>query len=201
MFYPVEMNICPSYGWQGGPSIDVLIKRLVSGREKRKPQSFVRLHSYVLPFQNVTSLEYLEYVKSAFMALGGPTDSFLVKDYGDYIADNEPLGLAPSGTTPVQLLRTYTFGTASHSRVITKPVAAGFVLRQNGIVKAGTLNTLTGMFTPTTAWTLGAVLTWDGEFRVPVRFDQMTLQSTIDNRNPDGFIVNGSASLVEVIEE
>lgn len=201
MFYPVEMNICAGFGWQGGPSIDVLIKRLVSGREKRKPQSFVRLHSYVLPFQNVRDLDYLAYVKSAFMAMGGPTDSFLVKDEGDFEADDEPLGVAPSGSTPVQLLRTYTFGAASHSRQITKPVAAGLVVRQNGVVKAGTVDTLTGLFTPTTGWTPGATLTWSGEFRVPVRFDQMTLQSTIDNKNADGFIVNGSASLIEVIDE
>lgn len=201
MFYPVELDICPAYGWQGGPSIDVLIKRLVSGREKRKPQSYVRLHSYILPFQNVTDMEYLDEVKSAFMAMGGPTDSFLVKDYGDFEVDDESLGLAPTALTPVQLLRTYTFGTASHSRLITKPVATGLVVRQNGVVKPGTVDTLTGLFTPSTGWTPGAVLTWSGEFRVPVRFDQMTLQSTIDNKSRDTFLVNGSATLVEVLDE
>ena len=201
MFYPVEIDACPAYGWQGGPSIDVLIKRLVSGREKRKPQSYVRLHSYILPFQNVTDGDYLEYIKSAFMALGGPTDSFLVKDYGDFRAINQPLGVAPAGSTPVQLLRTYTFGgLVSHSRVITKPVT-GAVISQNGTPKAGTLDTATGLFTPTTAWTPAAVLTWDGEFRVPCRFDQMTLASTIDNRTGQSYAVNGSATLLEVYKE
>ena len=199
MFYPVEIDACSAYGWQGGPSIDVLIKRLVSGREKRKPQSYVRLHSYILPFQNVTDSDYLEYIKSAFMALGGPTDSFLVKDYGDFLAVDQPLGIAPAGSTPVQLLRTYTFGAASHSRKITKPTA-GAVISQNGVPKAGTLNTLTGLFTPTTAWTPAAILTWDGEFRVPCRFDQMSLQSTIDNRIGDGYATNGSVTLLETIE-
>lgn len=200
MFYPVEIDACPAYGWQGGPSIDVLIKRLVSGREKRKPQSFVRLHSYILPFQNISDLAYLEEIKSAFMAMGGPTDSFLVKDWSDFIAENEPLGVSPAGSTPVQLLRTYTFGGASHSRVITKPVT-GAVISQNGVPKAGTLDTLTGLFTPTTAWTPAAILTWDGEFRVPCRFDQMSLQSTIDNRLGTGYATNGSVTLVEVYRE
>lgn len=200
MFYPVEIDACPTYGWQGGPSIDVLIKRLVSGREKRKPQSYVRLHSYILPFQNISDLTHLEEIKAAFMAMGGPTDSFLVKDWGDFIADNEPLGVAPAGSTPVQLLRTYTFGSASHSRVITKPVA-GAVISQNGTPKAGTLDTLTGLFTPTTAWTPAAILTWDGEFRVPCRFDQMSLQSTIDNRLGTGYATNGSVTLIEVYGE
>lgn len=200
MFYPVEIDACPAYGWQGGPSIDVLIKRLVSGREKRKPQSYVRLHSYILPFQNVTDSEYLDYIKSAFMALGGPTDSFLVKDWGDFRAVDEPLGVAPSGSTPVQLLRTYSFGAASHSRTITKPVA-GAVISQNGTPFAGTLDTLTGLFTPTAPWTPAAILTWDGEFRVPCRFDQMSLQSTIDNRLGQEYATNGSVTLVEVLGE
>jgi uncharacterized protein (TIGR02217 family) len=199
-FYATEIDACPAYGWQGGPSIDVLIKRLVSGREKRKPQSFVRLHSYILPYQNITDRDYLEYIKSAYMALGGPTDSFLVKDYGDFLAIDEPLGVSPAGSTPVQLLRTYSFGSASHSRAITKPVS-GAVISQNGIPKAGTLDTLTGLFTPTTAWTAAAVLTWDGEFRVPVRFDQMTLTSTIDNRTGPHYAVNGSVTLIEVYGE
>lgn len=201
MFYPVEIDACPAYGWQGGPSIDVLIKRLVSGREKRKPQQFVRLHTFVLPFQNIADDAYLQYIKSAFMALGGPTDSFLTKDWGDFLAVNEPLGVAPAGSTPVQLLRTYDFaGVVSHSRVIEKPVA-GAVISQNGVPKAGTLDTLTGLFTPTTAWTGGAVLTWTGEFRVPVRFEQMSLPSTIDNRLGQRYATNGSVTLVEVIGE
>lgn len=204
MFYPVEIDACPAYGWQGGPSIDVLIKRLVSGREKRKPQSYVRLHSYILPFQNIHDVKYLEEIKAAFMAMGGPTDSFLVKDWGDFKAFQEPLGVAPAGSTPVQLLRTYTFGTgpgaAFHSRTITKPVA-GAIIQENGATKAGTLDTLTGLFTPTTPWTPAALLTWTGEFRVPCRFDQMSLQSSIDNRAGDGYATNGSCTLVEVIGE
>lgn len=197
-FYATEIDACPAYGWQGGPSIDVLIKRLVSGREKRKPQSFVRLHSYILPYQNITDSDHLEYIKSAYMALGGPTDSFLVKDYGDFLAIDEPLGIAPAGSTPVQLLRTYSFGSASHSRVIAHPLA-GFVVEENGIPKAGTFTS--GAFVPTSPWTPAAVLTWDGEFRVPVRFDQMTLTSTIDNRTGQHYAVNGSVTLIEVYGE
>lgn len=200
-FYAAEIDACPAYGWQGGPSIDVLIKRLASGREKRKPQQFVRLHSYILPYQNITDSDYLQYIKSAYMALGGPTDSFLVKDYGDFRAVNEPLGIAPAGSTPVQLLRTYGFaGLVTHSRVITKPVV-GAVISQNGLPVAGTLNLLTGMFTPDAPWTPAAILTWDGEFRVPCRFDQMTLTSTIDNRTGQHYAVNGSVTLLEVYGE
>lgn len=199
MFYAAEIDACPAYGWQGGPSVDILIKRLVSGREKRKPQQFVRLHTFVLPFQNIRDDEYLQYIKAAFMALGGPTDSFLTKDWGDYLAVDEPLGVAPSGSTPVQLLRTYNFANVvTHSRMIEHPVA-GFVVSENGVPKAGTA--VRGLFTPTAPWTPAAILTWDGEFRVPVRFEQMSLPSTIDNRLGQRYAVNGSVSLIEVIGE
>lgn len=199
MHYQIELDICPAYGWQGGPTKDVLIKRLVSGREKRKPQSYYFLHTYILPLQNVAKVEYLAEVKNLYMAMDGATDSFNVKDWGDFEAVNEPLGVSPAGSTPVQLLRTYSVGPASRTRIITKP-RAGAVIRQNGTPKAGTLDLATGLFTPTTAWTPAAVLTWSGEFMVPVRFDQMSLQSSIDNRLGDDFAINGSVSLIEVIE-
>jgi hypothetical protein len=74
-------------------------------------------------------------------------------------------------------------------------------VRSNGVVKAVTVNTLTGMITPVTPWTPGQTLTADFEFRVPVRFDQMSLPSTIDNRSGDNLLANGSVSLIEVYGE
>lgn len=199
-FYATEINACPAFGWQGGPSVEVDIRKLRSRREKRNRITDLVQHSYTLPFQNIRDDAYLQYIKAAFVALGGPHDSFLVKDWGDFEADAEALGVAPAGSTPVQLYKTYTFGSASYSRPITKPVA-GAVIYQNGTPKAGTLDTLTGLFTPTTAWTGAAVLTWTGEFRVPVRFDQFTLPSTIDERRAGGYAVNGSVTLLEVFGE
>lgn len=200
MFYPVELDTCPAYGWQRGPFVDVLIKPLVSGREKRKPQSHLRKHTFILSFAYITDQQYLDDINNAFMALCGPTDSFLAKDWMDYRADAQVIGVAPSGSTPVQLVRTYSFGGASYTRTISKPLANG-VIRSNGVVKAGTIDPLTGLFTPTAPWTPGQTLTWTGEFRVPVRFDQMSLPSTIDNRSGDNLLANGSVSLIEVYGE
>lgn len=203
MFYPVEIDACPAFGWQRGPFVDVLIKPLVSGREKRKPQSNLRKHTFILPFMNIFSQDYLTYINNAFLALHGPTDSFLAKDYLDHRAVNQVLGVAPSGSTPVQLVKTYTFEDEfavgpTYTRIITKPKVAGLAVRSNGGAKAVTVDTLTGLITPTTPWTPGQLLTGDFEFRVPVRFDQMSLPSTIDNRSGERLISNGSVSLIEV---
>jgi len=47
----------------------------------------------------------------------------------------------------------------------------------------------------------GSILTWSGEFRVPVRFDIDSLPFSIDNRNGGGFVHNGSVDLIEVLDE
>ena len=52
---------------------------------------------------------------------------------------------------------------------------------QGGVSKAGTLDTTTGLFTPTTNWTAATALTWTGEFDVPVRFENDTLPASWDN--------------------
>lgn len=199
-FYAVEIDVCPAYGWQGGPVADVLIRALQNRHERRNRRGDLMQHSYTLPFQNVTSLEYLDEIKHAFMAMGGPTHSFLAKDWWDHTATAAPLGTAPAGSTPVQLMKVYTFGSATYSRPITKP-SAGVVMYQNGIAKAGTYSTTTGIFTPNTAWSGGTALTWSGEFRVPVRFADFSLQPSIDSRSGDLLVMNGSCSLIEVFGE
>ncbi len=201
-FYPVEIDLCPGFGWQSIPSFNTDIRQLRSGREKRRGLNDVVRHRYMLPYQNITSQAYADSLKSAFLAMRGQLHTFLAKDASDYLADGDALGIAPSGSTPVQLVHVATFGAASYERTITKPVAAGLVVYQNGIAKPGTVDTLTGLFTPTTGWTPGDVLTWSGEFRVQVRFASDLLPMSIDDRFSDGpYAMNGSIELAEVFGE
>jgi uncharacterized protein (TIGR02217 family) len=102
-------------------------------------------------------------------ACDGMTYAFRFKDWNDYRATAQSLGVAPSGTTAVQLVKTYTFGSRTHTRTITKPVSATVVVYQAGVAKAGTVDATTGLFTPSTAWTGGAALTDDIEFVLPHR--------------------------------
>lgn len=199
-FYAVELDICPAYGWQGGPLGRTRIRSLRNGHERRNVEADLMRHRFTLPFQNIKNMEYLSYLKGAHAAMYAMAHSFLVKDWLDFQATVEPLGTAPSGTTPVQLTRTYSFGPVIRTRPITKPVA-GAIVYQNGVPKAGTLNTLTGLFTPDTSWTGGATLAWTGEFRVPVRFDNDFLPFSLDGRNAGEAFVNGSVGLIEVLGE
>ena len=136
-----------------------------------------------------------------FLAMRGQLHSFLVKDWSDFEADGESLGNAPAGSAAVQLKKVSTFGSASFQRTITKPKAGTVVVYQGGVAKAGTVNTTTGLFTPSTAWTEGVALTWTGEFYVPVRFASDLLPMTIDNRSGAEYMLNGAVELLEVFGE
>lgn len=203
-FYAVELDICPAYGWQGGPQGDTRIVKLRNRHERRNANTELAQHLFTLPFSNITSEDYLLYLKNAHMAMHAMLHSFLVKDWLDFNVTGQSLGDAPSGSTPVQLVKTYPFGPVIRSRPITKPVAGLVVYQDTGsgpVVKPGTTDPLTGIFTPTTGWTAGADLTWTGEFRVPVRFNNDYMPMSIDNKSGQRHIVNGSVDLIEVFGE
>lgn len=208
-FYAVELeNVCPAYGWQGGPNGDTLVVALKGRQEYRVSRAEDDQHSFILPFQNIVHQEYALYLKSFFAAMYARTHSFLVKDWLDFELDGDSQGTAPSGTTPIQLQRVYNVyaGTggplvATRTRDITKPVAGTVTVYQSGIAKPGTYSTTTGLFTPSTSWSLGAALTATGEFRVPVRFNNDYMPFSIDNKSGAGHIVNGSVELIEVFNE
>lgn len=206
-FYAVELdNVCPAYGWQGGPNGDTLVVALRGRQEYRVSRAEDDQHSFILPFQNIVHEEYARYLKSFHMAMYARTHSFLVKDWLDFELDGDSQGVAPSGSTPVQLRKVYNVyagGTliATRSRDITKPVAGTVVMYQGGVAKAGTYSTTTGLFTPSSAWTPGAALTATGEFRVPVRFNNDYMPFSIDNKSSGQHVVNGSVELIEVFGE
>lgn len=195
-----ELDLCPAYGWSGGPEFYTRVVTLRNGHERRNAMLSQMRHRFTLPFLNISDASYLLYLKSVFAAAMGMAESFLVKDHSDFEATAESLGNAPAGSAAVQLVKTYTFGATTYSRTIEHPVT-GAVVYQSGVAKAGTLDTSTGLFTPDSAWTEGAPLTWTGEFRVPVRFASDSLNMSIDSRTAAGFAMNGAVELVEVFGE
>lgn len=206
MFIDVELSIGPSFGWQGGPGAKVRVLTLRNQHERRNIEQDLPRHSFSLPFRKIRNTDYLAKLKNAFAVCHGPGHSFKVRDWSDYQATAEALGAAPSGTTAVQLARTYSFGTQTLVRPITKPDATSVGVYQNTgsgpVAKPGTVDPLTGLFTPSTAWTAGAALTWTGRFFVPVRFVNETLPMSIpSNYGSEGFAIEGSVDLIEVFGE
>lgn len=201
--YDAVLDITPAFGWQGGPTFNTRITSMRNKSEHRNPRWDSARHHYVLPFKNIPDAEYLQHLKSVFMVVHGQWGSFFAKDHSDYKVTGGSLGTAPSsGTAPVQLTKTDVFGVGSYVRTITAPKAGTVTVYVGGVAKPGTIDTATGLFTPSSAWSGGA-LTADFEFYVPVRFGSDVLAMSIDDRlGPDGdYAVNGSIELIEVSGE
>lgn len=201
MIIGAELEICPGYGWMGGPEFATRIVALRGGQERRNQTSARVRHRYVLPFNNIRDDDYLARLKNAFLACRGQLHSFLVKDRSDYLANNQIFGTGNGVSTQFQLRIFSSFGDVAYDRVITRPVAP--IVTVDGSEAPASIDTDTGVVTLPVPPDSGAVLRWSGEFRVPVRFAQDALPMTIDNRFTAGagsYAINGSVELIEVWE-
>jgi uncharacterized protein (TIGR02217 family) len=201
-----EIDTCPAYGWVVGVGSDILIRKLKNGAERRNDETDIALHTFVLPMVNIDDEEYAESLKSAYLACRTSLYPFLAKDYTDYrhgFASNDyaPMQFAvgDGSTALFQLKKRYGFGSRSWDRDISKP-QAGHKVYANGIDTGLTASLETGIVdfggSPPAN---GVILTWTGEFRVPVRFDSFEMKATIDSRKRAGeYAVSCNCSLVEV---
>lgn len=213
-FFEWELTACPAYAYQGGPNGQTHIDTLKNRHERRVALGDLMLHTYVIPFDNISIEEYQE-IKGVHAVMYAMTHSFLIKDWLDFTSgkrnvstDRERIGNAPAGSAAVQLYKTYDIelpdGTVigSRTRDITKPLSTIVVYQMDGsnhpVLKPGTVDTLTGLFTPDTAWTEGRAISWAGEFRVPVRFNNDYMPMSIEEGGAEGHRVSGQIELVEV---
>jgi uncharacterized protein (TIGR02217 family) len=186
-----------SYGFQIGPLFDTRITTLRNGHERRNRNWDTFKWRGTAPYNRIRA-EHHVLLLGAHLACGGAADSFRFKNWMDYRVTGQSLGNAPAGSTAVQLVRDYeTFGSTTHRRTITKPVSGTVTVYQNGVAKAGSTDTTTGLFTPDTAWTEGQPLTADFEYDIPMRFASDWLPFTQEEWNAR----TGEIELIEVLGE
>lgn len=182
-------------GFSVVPGYKTNVKQLASGMEARNAvwarprRRWTARYGAFTPEMRAELLGLVHVVR-------GQLDGFLFKDWSDYKALLEPLGNAPSGTTAVQLTRTYTFGSESVVRTIKRPVASTVVVYQNGTPKAGSVDAETGLFTPSSSWSAGQPLTWSGEFLCVVRLATDDVEFVLPHRE----IAEVNMDLIEVLE-
>ena len=169
-----------SAGSPGGPDWPAEIVQLASGREERNSAWSTPLRSYDAKYGVRTPAELYE-VLSLYHAAMGRLSGFRFLDWTDYrsaaphqapTATDQQLGIGDGATTTFQLAKRYSFAGAHHDRRITRPfgtilVAVDDVPQGAGFSVDGTTGTVTFDAAPAN----GAVLTWGGQFHVPVRFD------------------------------
>jgi uncharacterized protein (TIGR02217 family) len=201
-FYAIEIEGCPGYTFNGGPTFSTNIQDLANGNEKRNGDWAVCRHKYTAPFANIHEDVYLA-IKAVFLICRGRLHTFLFKDWGDFEAQDEAFGTGDGATKIFQLKKISTLAgtSATYERIITKPVA-GATFKVNGVATGAALDVNTGLVTFAAAPALHAALTWSGEFRVQVRFDNDELPFSLDSKFGAGdFANNGSIDLLEVLNE
>ena len=187
-----------SYASRGGPMFNTTVVRTNNKSEFRNQNWTYPIHQYDVSF-GAKRLNLMADMLEFFWAVGGRLNGFRYKDWTDFKScsvdetvafDDQEFGTGDGSTTQFQLSKTYTKGALSFTRNIYKPIASGFLIGVNGSATGSgwSLDTTTGVVTFSVAPTDTHVLTWGGEFDVPVRFDSDFLDmgyDDYDNLNAD----------------
>jgi len=195
MFNETRLLDCVAYGSQFGQEFKTRVVTLKSGFERRNIDWTMPMGKYSVLFQALEPADHAV-VRGAHMASAGSAIPFRFKDWTDYTATAEAIGTATGAAQTLQLVKNYTFGSLSLQRVIAKPVADTVTLYADGVEIGSSVDTTTGIVSFIA--TVGAVITWSGEFDVPVRFDSDRLDFDPAGRATGGFMLTGDVDIVEV---
>lgn len=182
-----------SYGSTGGPSwsTDVLI--LKSGYESRNANWGQMRYKYNAAM-GVRDSAQLDDLIHWFNAMQGRQHGFRFKDWTDYASaefgvtvafDDQVIGVGDGTTVAFQVIKSYTQGSQTRERVISKlvtgTVKAGVNAVEKTITTDFTVNYNTGIITFTSPPGNGLSVTAGFEFDVPVRFDIDQLSISIEH--------------------
>ena len=191
-FHEVRFPVDIAYGSVGGPeySTDVIVTH--GGYEKRNINWEAPRNLYNVAY-GVQSQSQLDVLVAFFRARKGKAYGFRFKDWGDYQALNQQIGVGDGDEVNFQLVRNYESGVNSESRMISKPVENTVSVYIDDVLQASgwTLEANTGIITFDTAPDVAAIIKADFEFDVPVRFDTDRLSVTLEDY--------GTYSLSEVL--
>jgi uncharacterized protein (TIGR02217 family) len=174
--FPVNV----SQGSPGGPDWPAEIIEHGSGHEDRNSPWSSPLRRYDARFGVRTQAELYE-VLSLYHVSMGRIRGFRFLDWTDYRSagphlvpafGDQALGVGTGAQTVFQLSKRYTFAGEVFDRKITRPFGSLKVGVNGAEIFSGfSVAPATGLVTFTAAPAAAAVLTWGGQFHVPVRFD------------------------------
>jgi uncharacterized protein (TIGR02217 family) len=134
-----------------------------------------------------------------FRSRKGKAIGFRFKDWSDYKAKNQQIGIGDGETAEFQLVKNYSSGNTIITREIKKPVAGTVKVHKSGNLRGApadySIDYTTGIISFAEAPAANIIITADFEFDVPVRFDTDELQLSMDNFNSGSW---NSISLIEV---
>lgn len=198
-FHDVRFPVNISYGSQLGPSFSTSLVRLDSGQVEAVSRYGTPHYKYDAGY-SIRSQDDLYTVQTFYIARGGPANSFRFFDWMDNASTangrtlpvaassvDQVIGTGDGSQTIYYLIKSYTSGSQSRSRRITKPILGSVSISFDTVPQASgwTVNYLTGAITFTTAPAGGVVIRAGFQFDVPVRFspsiDEDGLMATLAN--------------------
>jgi uncharacterized protein (TIGR02217 family) len=180
-FHEVQFPPDISYGASGGPGYSTTVVTTVSGHERRNA-NWAQARGRWNVAHGLKKREQVAALIAFFRARKGRAYGFRFKDWTDYQAFAQLLGVGNGTTTTFQLVKRYSSGVVVEVRTITKPVAGTVRVYRDGVeAESGwSVNTTTGLVTFTNAPAPGVQVTADFEFDVPVRFDSDQMDITVE---------------------
>lgn len=189
-----------SYGSRGGPEYNTVVILLNSGYEDRAALHEYPKNSYdaafgIMEFEDeLAANDGLEDVIATFHVASGKFRGFKYKDHGDYKScsylsvpafTDIQFGTGDGIETVFYLKKIYTKGAISKIRLISKPKNTTILIGNAGAPQTETthytIDYTTGAVTFVTPPANTNVLTWGGEFYVPVRFDSDNLDIVLSH--------------------
>lgn len=182
-------------GAQGGPAFQTSVVALGTGREQRNVDWSAQRCSFDISYGIQYKEDFVSVVKFFYARLG-KARGFRFKDWSDFEAVNEQIGVGDGSNKIFQLVKNYT-SLVQYQRKITRPVSGTVTVLVDGVVEPFGVNVNTGVVTFDTAPADEAVITASFEFDVPVRFDSDKLN--LDIKTFEAAAI-GSIDVVELPE-
>lgn len=161
-------------GAQGGPAFQTTIITLGTGREQRNVDWLAQRCSYDVSYGVQSKTDFAAVVKFFYARLGRAR-GFRFKDWTDYQATDEQIGIGDGSDTTFQLIKNYS-SVVTYQRKITRPVAGTTSIKVDGVITSFLVNNDTGIITISPAPANLSIITASFEFDVPVRFDSDKLE-------------------------
>lgn len=193
-----------SKGSLGGPEYSTAITEVSSGFETRNINWNLTRNTYNVAY-GIKLISDIENVLSIFHVANGMAHSFRYKDFLDFKScsiesvitlTDQQIGVGDGIETEFQLIKTYTSGSFSKVRDITKPKDGTVLIALDSILQVSgyTIDYTTGIVTFTTAPAIDVIISAGFEFHVPVRFQVDHIPVTLEVYNVGG----ANIPLVEV---
>lgn len=206
--FPTASGKRASYGTVIGPRHMTSVIEMPGGSEQRISRYSNPRMQYRVEY-TIKDLSVLTELMAFVRARRGATYGFRFWDPLDYTTNanhrgatthtDQEIGIGDGTTTTFKLKKKYVDDVVERVRMIRKPIASTVKVGIDGVNQGAgwSVNEATGDLTFTVAPAEDEVITWGGEFDVPVRFSKEVdswLQLSIESYN------NGSAQALEMIE-